>query len=74
MNSCPICRTGHLQKRTMAYLEWYGRNLLVVNRMPAMVCDVCQERVYDYEAIENLQRLLWSNLPNLTRAVPGRNS
>lgn len=73
MNICPVCHTGYLQKRTLAYLEWHGRNLLVVNRMPAMVCEVCQERVYDYEAIESLQRLLWASLPPVAR-VATRNS
>jgi hypothetical protein len=58
----------------MAYLEWHGQNLLVVNRMPALVCDVCQERVYDYEAIENLQKLLWSTPPNQNPAIPTRHS
>lgn len=74
MNICPICRTGRLQKRAMVYLEWHGQNLLVVNRMPAMVCEVCEERVYDYEAIESLQKLLWSHLPYQSPAAPSRNS
>jgi YgiT-type zinc finger domain-containing protein len=70
MNVCPVCRTGRLQKRAMAYLEWYGTDLLVVNRMPALVCEVCHERIYDYEAIERLQRLLWSPSPNMNRSSP----
>ncbi len=74
MNTCPICHTGHLQKRAMAYLEWHDRYLLIVNRMPAMVCEVCSERVYDYEAVESLQRLLWSTPPNTNRVASGRNS
>lgn len=74
MSICPVCNTGRLQKRSMAFVEWHGRNLLVVNRMPAMVCDICHERVYDYEAIEILQKLLWSNPPDLNRAVPSRHS
>jgi YgiT-type zinc finger domain-containing protein len=74
MNICPVCRAGRLQKRSIAYLEWHGQNLLVVNRMPAMVCEMCGERVYDYEAIESLQKLLWSNLPLQNRAVTSRNS
>ncbi len=74
MNVCPVCRTGRLQKRAMAYVEWYGPDLLVVNRMPAMVCEICSERVYDYDAIERLQRLLWSPPMNVNRAVPSRNS
>lgn len=74
MSLCPVCQTGRLQKRSMAFVEWHGRHLLVVNRMPAMVCDVCQERVYDYEAIEILQKLLWSQPPNRNRAISTRNS
>jgi YgiT-type zinc finger domain-containing protein len=74
MSICPICQTGRLQKRSMVFVEWHDRYLLVVNRMPAMVCDVCQERVYDYEAIEILQKLLWSHPPSLSRAVSSRNS
>lgn len=69
MNLCPICRVGRLQKRKMAYLEWHGKNLLVVDRMPVYICDVCGEQTYDHEAIENLHRLLWSNLPHMSSAT-----
>jgi YgiT-type zinc finger domain-containing protein len=58
----------------MVYIEWHGENLLVANHMPAEVCDVCGERVYDDEAIENLQRLLWSKPPSFSRTAYNRNS
>jgi YgiT-type zinc finger domain-containing protein len=74
MNICPFCRIGRLGKRSMVYLEWHGKNLLIANRMPALVCDVCGERVYDDAAIESLQRLLWARLPNPTTVIPTRNS
>ncbi len=45
----------------MAYIEWHHGDLLVVDRMPVEICDICGERDYDDTAIENLQRLLWSN-------------
>lgn len=73
MNLCPSCRIGRLGRRSMAYLEWHGRYLLVANRMPALVCDVCGERIYDDEAIETLQRLLWSKPLNRPAAI-SRNS
>lgn len=70
-NICPSCRIGRLQKRSMAYIEWYGKNLLVADRMPVQVCDVCGERDYDTEAIESLQQLLWSSAPTRsTRVIP----
>jgi hypothetical protein len=57
----------------MAYIEWHHGNLLVVDRMPVEVCDVCGERDYDDVAIENLQRLLWANTPStISRSVSGR--
>ena len=74
MNICPACHTGRLQRRSIAYLEWHGETLLVVDRMPAIVCDLCGERVYDHEALEHLQRLLWAGPPQTVRATPNRNS
>lgn len=65
MKICPACRVGRLNQRSMAYIEWHGDDLLVVDRMPVQVCDVCGERDYDDMAIENLQRLLWSNPSNI---------
>jgi hypothetical protein len=58
----------------MAYIEWHGDNLLIANHMPAEVCDVCGERVYDDEAIENLQRLLWSKPLSAPKIFITRNS
>jgi hypothetical protein len=50
----------------MAYVQWHGDALLVVDRMPAITCDVCGERAYDEQAIERLQRLLWAQSPGQT--------
>lgn len=69
MHICPICNGGRLQKRPMAYIEWYGKDLLVIDRMPALICDVCGEQVYDRDALENLQRLLWAPPPRPARVA-----
>jgi YgiT-type zinc finger domain-containing protein len=47
----------------MVYVQWHGDALLVVDRMPAIVCDVCGEQAYDEQAVEHLQRLLWASTP-----------
>ncbi len=47
----------------MAYIQRHGEATLVVDRMPAIVCDVCGERAYDEKAVEHLQRLLWASGP-----------
>jgi len=69
MNICPSCHTGRLQKRSMVYVEWYGKELLIVDRMPALVCDVCGERAYDNDAMQHLQQLLWANVPTSIATV-----
>lgn len=60
MSICLQCHTGRLQRRAMVYAEWFGDDLLVVDRLPGVVCDVCGESAYDDEAVEQLQRLLWA--------------
>ena len=60
MNICPSCHMGRLEKRIMAYLQWHDDNLLIANHMPALVCDICGERIYDHDAVESLQQLLWA--------------
>ena len=69
MNICPICRVGRLRQRTMAYIEWLGRSLLIADKMPVQICDVCGERFYDDLAIENLQHLLWSESARSTPII-----
>jgi YgiT-type zinc finger domain-containing protein len=66
MSICPICNSGRLQRRSLTYIEWYGKELLIINKMPALICDVCDEQVYDRDALENLQRLLWAPPPKRT--------
>jgi hypothetical protein len=56
----------------MAYVQWHGDALLVVNRMPAIICDVCGERAYDEQAVEHLQRLLWANSPDHLSSPPSK--
>ena len=74
MKTCSICGAGRLKKRAMAYLEWHGKNLLVVDRMPVYVCDICGERDYDSDAIESLQQLLWSNSPLVRSRTASRHT
>ncbi len=74
LSICPQCHVGRLQRRAMTYVQWHGDNLLVVNKMPAVVCDFCGEQIYDDRAVDHLNQLLWSNFdsvpsphsPNLT--------
>jgi YgiT-type zinc finger domain-containing protein len=72
MNVCPYCHTGRLQRQNMVYIQWHDDALLVVDRMPAIVCDVCGEQAYDEQAVEHLQRLLWANGPGHLSSPSGK--
>jgi len=54
----------------MTYVQWYGDDLLVTNKMPATVCDVCGAGDYDDQAVDHLHQLLWAN----TDKVPSSRS
>jgi YgiT-type zinc finger domain-containing protein len=58
MHICQACHVGKMLYRKVPYIQWYERNLLIVDRIPALVCDTCGERSYDLQALENLHRLL----------------
>lgn len=62
MKLCPRCHTGKLELKKVVYVQWQDPNLVIVDRIPAMVCDNCGEKTYDLQALENLQQLLWTNL------------
>lgn len=70
MSLCPSCQAGRLQRRGLTYLQWYNDNLLIVNRVPAIVCEICGDHVYEADAVEHLQQLLWSHLPEKRRHSP----
>ena len=59
---CTYCHTGKLELRKLPYIQWHEKDLLIVDRIPALICDTCGDKSYDPNALENLQRLLWSNL------------
>lgn len=58
----------------MVYLQWHDNALLIANRMPAVICDVCGERIYDPDAVESLQQLLWSYPPTSGPSLTSSNS
>jgi YgiT-type zinc finger domain-containing protein len=62
MHLCPYCRTGKLELRKLPYIQWHEKNLIIVDRLPALICDTCGDKAYDPNALEDLQRLLWSNI------------
>jgi YgiT-type zinc finger domain-containing protein len=58
MKTCPNCRTGNLQARSVNYANWHAGQYVVVPNMPAWSCDVCALCFVDPEALQRLLPLI----------------
>jgi YgiT-type zinc finger domain-containing protein len=56
--ACPICHVGKLQERRVTHSQVFEGQLVVINHVPAMVCDVCGERILDSDVLARLSGLL----------------
>lgn len=60
IEACPVCHIGSIRDRRVTYTQTHEDQLVVIQGVPAQVCDFCGERWFDTEVVEGLQRLLWS--------------
>lgn len=73
MQICSYCHTGKVEERKILYVQWHpNENTVLIDRIPATVCNICGEKSYEPRALENLQRLLWAVKDNKTIARPAR--
>lgn len=61
MNKACIACPGELKQETVKYTQWYQGRLIVIENVPAWVCDQCGETYYDPEIVERIQSLIWSD-------------
>jgi YgiT-type zinc finger domain-containing protein len=55
---CPRCQIGVMQSKQIPFSMIENGNMVNVSKMPAHVCDVCGNRVYDREPLVNLRTML----------------
>ncbi len=67
MKTCPICHIGSMRKRQVTYTQMHEGQLVVIQRVPALVCDFCGEKWFDTKTVDGLQQLLWSESGSLER-------
>ena len=68
MQICPHCHTGKLELQKVVFVQQHGPGTIIVDHIPALICDACGDKSYDTRALETLQRLLWS--PVAAKARP----
>ena len=50
-----------MHKEYVVFYTWIGDDLITVQDFPAWVCDVCQRREYDIQALNQLSLILSPN-------------
>lgn len=59
-HECGLCH-GKLKPTLMTYTQWYEGRLIVIERVPALVCEQCGEVYYAPDIVERIQTLIWSD-------------
>lgn len=70
---CPRCQIGMMQPKQIPYNMIENGNLVSVAKMPARVCDVCGNRVYEREPMVNLRTMLGAS-HRKTKSMPKKSS
>ena len=60
--TCDVCG-GVMTEVMVTYTIQLDDKLVVVEHVPAKVCDQCGERLYSPETVERLQKTVWEQRP-----------
>lgn len=56
---CDLCG-GAVRKQRVSYSLFYEGRCVIVENVPAKVCQQCGEQLFSPEVVEKLQRVVWS--------------
>ncbi|WP_173931762.1 type II toxin-antitoxin system MqsA family antitoxin [Chelativorans sp. Marseille-P2723] len=64
--SSPQCGScgGKLEDKLVDVTMWTGRGLVVIENVPAQVCQDCQEQFYEKDAAMKIQELVSQGFPS----------
>lgn len=65
--NCAYCQ-GELVEKTVTYTTENDGRVIVVENVPALVCDQCGETLFRPEIVEKLQRIVWGETPQTREA------
>jgi YgiT-type zinc finger domain-containing protein len=60
---CEVCGMGERQEQLIRYSLLLEDKLVVVEQVPASVCDHCGETTLTPEVVERLQQMVWQSRP-----------
>ncbi len=59
LEMCSICK-GDAVEKLVTYSQFVDGQFVIVENVPALVCEQCGERLYAPEVVEQLQERIWS--------------
>jgi YgiT-type zinc finger domain-containing protein len=61
--TCEVCGVGGRREQSIRYSLSIGDGLVVIDHVPATVCDHCGETSLRPEIVASLQRTIWQKRP-----------
>ncbi len=61
-NSCPLCG-GKLAQKKVTHPQEHEGQIIILENVPAEVCEQCGEVLLRPEAADRVQKLVWSQPP-----------
>lgn len=62
MNNCYFCIKGKLKKEKVDIVRWWGKDLVALNDVPALVCQRCGERYFDAKVSQKIEERIEETL------------
>ena len=56
---CELCR-GKVRKELISYTLFYEGHWIIVENVPAKVCQQCGEKLFEPKVVERLQKIVWN--------------
>ena len=57
MNKCTLCREGQYLNKHIVFSSRRGDQLVVIEGVPALVCDVCGDRIITEDTAREIERV-----------------
>ncbi|MYA22423.1 MAG: type II toxin-antitoxin system MqsA family antitoxin [Gemmatimonadetes bacterium] len=57
MNKCTLCSEGQYLNKNIVFSSRRGDQLVVIEGVPALVCDVCGDRIITEDTAREIERI-----------------
>ncbi len=70
MDTCNVCHCK-MKSTLTTYTQQYKGQMVIVENVPAWVCEQCGETYFDPDVVDRIQALIWSDAaPTRTVTTP----